>query len=286
MATLATILDRFAAPKSVEQPSPRTRVLEEVDPFEVPPFPNEDVYFYVKRIDNSHVLRESDPAARKVCWRLIGSSFAIAVVVIGLLLPTLYGLIAGYRMEALRQERQRLDLDRASLELAEAKLLSPARLEELAKMQQFIDPAPQKVVYLDEQVGAEVGAALGAPAREDGLKIRMDTLATRRVHVLARAGIRLGGVDRRPSGLSSRSSSTASIKRLAQQQQEKIVELQAPRGAIVDRLGQRLAMSLPVESVCVDPLQVPDLAVAADILSKILNVDAEDLVRESAVGRR
>jgi hypothetical protein len=149
MATLATMLDRFAAAKSVEQPSARARVLEEVDPFEVPPFPNEDVYLYVKRIDNSQVLRESDPAARKVCWRLIGSSFAIAVVVIGLLLPTLYGLIAGYRMEALRQERQSLELDRASLELNEAKLLSPARLEELARIQQFVDPAPQKVVYLD-----------------------------------------------------------------------------------------------------------------------------------------
>jgi hypothetical protein len=151
MATLATIFDRFAAPRNLEQPAPRARVLEEVDPFEVPPFPNEDVYLYVKRIDNSQVLRESDPAARKVCWRLIGSSFAIAVVVIGLLLPTLYGLIAGYRMEALRQERQRLELDRSSLELSEAKLLSPARLEELAKIQQFIDPAPQKVVYLESK---------------------------------------------------------------------------------------------------------------------------------------
>jgi hypothetical protein len=135
----------------MQQPVLGTRVLEEVDPFEIPAFPNEDVYFYVKRIDNSRVLRESDPAARKVCWRLIGSSFAIAVVVIGLLLPTLYGLIAGYRIEALRQERQRLELDRASLELSEAKLLSPERLEELARMQQFIDPAPQKVVYLDSK---------------------------------------------------------------------------------------------------------------------------------------
>jgi len=151
MATLATILDRFVEPKGFELPAPRARVLEEVDPFEVPPFPNEDVYLYVKRIDNSQVLRESDPAARKVCWRLIGSSIAVAVVVIGLLLPTLYGLIAGYRMEALRQERQRLELDRASLELSEAKLLSPARLEALAKMQQFIDPAPQRVVYLDNK---------------------------------------------------------------------------------------------------------------------------------------
>ena len=51
----------------------------------------------------------------------------------------------------IKKERQRLDLDRASLELQETKLLSPARLEELAKMQQFIDPAPQKVVYLDNK---------------------------------------------------------------------------------------------------------------------------------------
>ncbi len=77
-------------------------------------------------------------------------------------------------------------------------------------------------------------------------------------------------------------------QRLAHQQQEKIVELQAPRGPIVDRLGQRLAMSLPVESVCVDPLKVPDRAVAADILSRILDVDANDLLHnlQGAVDNR
>ena len=58
--------------------------------------------------------------------------------------------MAGYRMEALRQERQRLELDRAALELQETKLLSPARLEELARMQRFVDPAPESVVYLDD----------------------------------------------------------------------------------------------------------------------------------------
>jgi cell division protein FtsI/penicillin-binding protein 2 len=68
-------------------------------------------------------------------------------------------------------------------------------------------------------------------------------------------------------------------QRLALQQQEKIVELQAARGPILDRLGQRLAMSLPVESVCVDPLKVPDVAVASEILSKILDVDAKALLR-------
>ena len=44
---------------------------------------------------------------------MIGSSLAFAVVVIALLLPSLNRLMAGYKMEALRQERQRLELDRA-----------------------------------------------------------------------------------------------------------------------------------------------------------------------------
>ena len=44
---------------------------------------------------------------------------------------------------------QRLATEQASLELEEAQLLSPARMEELAREQQFIDPPSQKVVYLD-----------------------------------------------------------------------------------------------------------------------------------------
>jgi hypothetical protein len=148
MATLATILDRFTTPRDTEGAA-RPRMLESEDRFLVPSFPNEDVYLYVKHIDNSRVLREADPAARQVCWKLIGSSLAFAVVVIALLLPSLNRLMAGYKLEALRQERQRLELDRASLELAETKLLSPARLEELARIQRFVDPAPEAVVYLD-----------------------------------------------------------------------------------------------------------------------------------------
>ena len=147
MATLATRLDRFTA--SRDSSDGRPRFLVEDDPFGVPAFPNEDVFLFVKHIDNSRVLREADPAARKICWRLIGSTFAFAVVVIALLLPSVNRLMAGYKMEALREERQRLELDRAALELEETKLLSPARLEQLARMQRFVDPAPEAVVYLD-----------------------------------------------------------------------------------------------------------------------------------------
>lgn len=146
MATLATRLDRYSTPYDADA---RPHLLGDEDPFEVPAFPNEDVYLYLKHIDNSRVLREADPAARQTCWRVIGSSFAFVVVVIALLLPTLNRLMAGYKIEALRQEGQRLELERASLELQETKLLSPARLEQLARTQRFVDPAPEAVVYLD-----------------------------------------------------------------------------------------------------------------------------------------
>jgi cell division protein FtsI (penicillin-binding protein 3) len=65
---------------------------------------------------------------------------------------------------------------------------------------------------------------------------------------------------------------------MARDQQQKVEEIKAPRGAILDRYGQRLAMSLPAESVVVDPLRVPDLSVAADVLSKVLKVNAQDLL--------
>lgn len=151
MATLANIFDRFTTAEAAERRSPRARVLEPEDPFEVPLFPNEDVYFRVKRIANTQVLREADPAARKTCWKMIGYSLLSATLVISLLLPNLYQLMAGYQMEALRQERQRLELDRSALELQESRLVSPARLEELARTQRFVDPAPDSVVYLENK---------------------------------------------------------------------------------------------------------------------------------------
>jgi cell division protein FtsI (penicillin-binding protein 3) len=65
--------------------------------------------------------------------------------------------------------------------------------------------------------------------------------------------------------------------RLAKQQQELKVEIPAHRGPIFDRTGQPLAMSTPMESVFVNPLKVPDMGVASEILARILDIDAGDL---------
>lgn len=62
-------------------------------------------------------------------------------------------------------------------------------------------------------------------------------------------------------------------KKLALQQQERMIDISAPRGALLDRTGERLAMSVPCDSVCVNPMRIPDLSLAADILSRILQLD-------------
>jgi cell division protein FtsI (penicillin-binding protein 3) len=64
---------------------------------------------------------------------------------------------------------------------------------------------------------------------------------------------------------------------LARARQELVVEIPGPRGTLLDRNGQVLAMSAPSESVYINPLKVPDLGLAAQILSAELHLDRTDL---------
>jgi hypothetical protein len=153
MATLATALDKLFESQINRAGSAAHRTGASAA---VPPFANEDIYFHIKRIDNSRVVRAIDPQARQDCWKMIGSVVAAAVLLIAVLLPGAYSLLAGFQIQELRQEAHKLVNEQASLELKEAELLSPARMQELARDQQFVDPLPQKVVYLDGQGDAQV----------------------------------------------------------------------------------------------------------------------------------
>src|SRR5690242_2269374 len=66
-------------------------------------------------------------------------------------------------------------------------------------------------------------------------------------------------------------------QRLARSRQELSIEIPAPRGTIFNRNGQPLAMSVPAESVHVNPLKVPDLELASEILGLVLHLDRQDL---------
>src|SRR5215831_10880842 len=67
---------------------------------------------------------------------------------------------------------------------------------------------------------------------------------------------------------------------LAKARQEVAIEVAAPRGTIYDRAGRVLAMSVPTESVYVNPLKLPDLQVAAELLSRALHINQADLAKD------
>jgi len=62
--------------------------------------------------------------------------------------------MAGYHLNALHQEHQPLPTERAMLEMEEARLVSPERLQKLAKDHAFIDPTPERTIYLAPKEGS------------------------------------------------------------------------------------------------------------------------------------
>jgi len=67
------------------------------------------------------------------------------------------------------------------------------------------------------------------------------------------------------------------VQRAARQQQ-RTVDVSPRRGIIYDRNGQELAMSVNVDSVFAVPSEIPDQAMTASILGRVLKTDGRDLL--------
>jgi cell division protein FtsI (penicillin-binding protein 3) len=65
--------------------------------------------------------------------------------------------------------------------------------------------------------------------------------------------------------------------RKARARQERLIPISAPRGAILDRSGRELALSVRTDSVCVNPLKLPDLKIDSELLANELHIDAAEL---------
>ena len=173
MATLATVFGRFMA-KTAGQEQSAPSALAASRTMAAPrtmdsgtrlrAFANEDIFLFVKHIDNSRVVRAADPQAGRRAWKAIGTMGAAVMLIIFVLMPSAYGRLAGYQIEQLRLEGEKLSAQRAQLELREAALLSPERMLELARQQQFVDPSPDHVVRLD-QGGQDEFATTATPAQ-------------------------------------------------------------------------------------------------------------------------
>jgi hypothetical protein len=147
MATLATYFRRplMAAAASSGLPN-RTRTMD--DGFSLRALPNEDVFLFSKRIDNSRIIREPEPTSRSE-WSMIGALGLMALLFMGLLTPRVANVFAGYQLESLKQEQQRLVDEQRELDLTSARLSREENLEVLAKRRDLSTPTPGQVIHLD-----------------------------------------------------------------------------------------------------------------------------------------
>ncbi len=126
-----------------------TAARAETDPFRLRAYPHDDVFFYSKRVDNSRIVREADPAASGQCWSALSAGAVVLAIGASVIAPSVASILAGYKLEGLKQDRQSLLDRKRSLDVREASLLSPERLNDLAKAQQLSSPVAGQIVHLD-----------------------------------------------------------------------------------------------------------------------------------------
>jgi|ERR1051326_3027650 hypothetical protein len=155
MATMPAFLRKNeTAPQTAPEMVTRTaRARTERDPFQLRALPHDDVYLYCKRIDNSRLVREDDPRSRGACYSAIGAACLMLALLTGAFAPTAMSTLAGYKLEALHGEERRLLEENRNLDLQEAELLSPARLDQLARQNHLVTPSLGQVVHLDKPEG-------------------------------------------------------------------------------------------------------------------------------------
>ena len=153
MATLATTFNKRS---EVRSPAPRRedkdgsgRIRLEADPYLLRPLPGEDIFLYAKHIENAKVVRVADPRARGAALSAAGVMCVLAALLTGSVAPRVANYIAGYRIEALRQERQRLIDESMVLDVEVARMMRLDRLQELARRHNLVPPKAGQYVDLE-----------------------------------------------------------------------------------------------------------------------------------------
>lgn len=155
MATLAQTIWKHSSLREERQGSgtrsvrvPDSEPGTQEDPFRLRPLPNEDLYLFVKRFDNTGVVRATDPRAGRVAWKAIGGACVAATLLVGMLLPGAYRLLAGYQLDRLKQTREQATRELRTLEFEEERLRRMERMQELAESRQFAPPTRDQVQHV------------------------------------------------------------------------------------------------------------------------------------------
>jgi cell division protein FtsL len=114
-------------------------------------------FYFQKTIDNSRLVKISDPRRRREIRMFSASVAALFLLMMFYAWQHFSSIEYGYKIEAQKTERERLVEMNRTLKLEEASLRDPGRIDTLARQMGLESPQPGQVVHLDaDEAGASV----------------------------------------------------------------------------------------------------------------------------------
>jgi cell division protein FtsL len=114
-------------------------------------------FYFQKTIDNSRLVKISDPQRRREIRMFSASVAALFLLMMFYAWQHFSSIEYGYKIEAQRTEHERLVEMNRTLKLEEASLRDPGRIDTLARQMGLESPQPGQVVHLDaDEAGASV----------------------------------------------------------------------------------------------------------------------------------
>ncbi len=107
-----------------------------------------EIYFH-KPIDNSRLVKVADPERKKEMTMFVGALAVLFVLFMVFCWQHYSAIEYGYRNEALRQQREQLLEARRQLQLDEAQLREPWRIDEMAHQLGLQAPMAGQVMALE-----------------------------------------------------------------------------------------------------------------------------------------
>lgn len=153
MTSLAGLYDWLVAGKAAS----RAEGYSDAPDYRLRALPREDILLFVKEIDNDNLVPERDARDWLASLSMVGGVLAASLLIIALLLPGGYSLLASRRMNTLQHQRELMINELRELRVREARLLSPRNVEQWAG-DRFVAPAVNHVVYAAPAARATVAS--------------------------------------------------------------------------------------------------------------------------------
>lgn len=117
--------------------------------------------YYLKRIDNSRLIRSSDPVRRRECRMLLGGGLLVLLLLLVHAWQHFCFIQCGYDLEELRAQHDQAAEWNRQLRLEQASLKDPMRIDSIARAHLgMVVPAPGQVVRLESGAGETAAPVL------------------------------------------------------------------------------------------------------------------------------